>query len=104
MIPRIAENSIGICFVVQFVDECGLIVDVSDATTKNIIFDKPDDTDITKVATFTTDGTDGKIQVASEAGELTPAGTDWEIQGKVITPSGTFYSSPERIIIFANLA
>jgi hypothetical protein len=60
------------------------VVDVSSATvTKNILLTGPGLAMATKAASFSTDGTDGKIKwVTTAVGDLSVAGT-WEVQAYV---------------------
>lgn len=85
-------GTIFILEIVEDVDGVDTAVDVSGATTKQIIFKKPDKTIDTQTAAFTTDGTNGKIQYASQASDIDATG-QWAIQGKVVLSGGTFFSS-----------
>lgn len=98
---EIHVNDEGINFLVNLLD-CSSVVDISAATTKQIIFQKPDCTVITKTATFYTDGTDGILSYSSVTGDLDLAGV-WRIQAYVITPSGKYHSSKSTFIVFENL-
>ena len=88
-------NDIGTVFRVTIYD--------TTATTKNFIFQRPDGTSFTKVATFTTDGSDGKIEYATVDGDLGKAGT-WSIQAYVATSGGTWNSSVANFRVFENLS
>ena len=85
-------NDWGTVFEVTLVDELAAAVDVSTATTQEIVFRKPDGTVETKTSTFTNTGTDGKIEYTTVAGDLDVAGR-WTIQGHVILPTGDFRSA-----------
>ncbi len=63
------------------------IVDISGATTKDIILGKPDGTSLTNAGTFTTDGTDGKIYYTTILNDLDQIGW-WKIQGYIVSSSG----------------
>lgn len=63
--------------------------DISSASSKELIFKKPNCTIVTKTATFYTDGTDGIIQYTSESGFFDVSGI-WQIQGVVSFGSGTW--------------
>ena len=76
----------------ESIDGIDTVVNVSSATTRQLIFRKPDQSVLTKTASFTTDGTDGKIRYVTAPGDIDTAG-QWIVQGKVVMPSGTFYSS-----------
>lgn len=68
-------------------DEKGAVVDVSAATTKEITIESPHGEAAVHPAAFTTDGTDGKIEYVTVAGDIHEAGT-WSRQGYVVLPSG----------------
>lgn len=53
----------------------GAVKDVSTATTKQIVINKPGGTVVTRTASFTTTGADGKVQCATESTDLTEVGT-----------------------------
>lgn len=78
------------------------VVDISTATTMEIIFSKPDGTTVTQTAVFVTDGTDGAIRYFSQTGDLDQTG-NWKVQGHVILPTGEWYSSISKFKVFANL-
>ena len=98
---EIHEDDIGTVFEVTVQDESG-IVDISGATTKEIIFRKPDETVVTKTASFTSDGTDGKIRYSIIADDLNMVGK-WSIQGKVIIPAGTWHTDIDIFQVYPNL-
>ena len=56
--------------------------DISYATTKELIFQKPSGTIVTKNATFFTDGTDGIIYYNTVSGDLDEEGI-WHLQARV---------------------
>ena len=78
-------NDIGTVFEITLKDEGNSpeIVDVSTAATMEIIFQKPNGTSVTQTASFTTDGTDGKIEYTTLTGDLDTVGL-WKIQGHVV--------------------
>lgn len=99
-------GDIGTVFRVTL-NDCGggtpVVVDVSSATTKQILFTKPDKTVLTKDATFTTDGTDGQIEYASIDGDLDAKGT-WKIQARIVFPNGSKWSSDvSKFKVYPNL-
>ena len=67
------------------------VVDISGATTKQLIFKKPGGTKLTKTAVFFTDGTDGIITYDTLSGDLDEDGM-WKVQGYVVLSSGTYHS------------
>ena len=77
-------------------------VDVSTASSVEIVFQKTDGSTDTKVGSFLTDGTDGKVYYDTLAGDIDQVGY-WKVQGKVNFPTGLFYSDIHRFQVFANL-
>lgn len=94
----------GTKFVLEIVD-CQLVggvptesvVDISTATGMWVIFRRPDYTYLKVSASLYTDGTDGKIVYTTtgdpnnQTGDLDQLG-DWEVQGRVTLPGGTWSS------------
>ena len=76
--------------------------DVSAATAVTILLRAPDGTVLTKSGTFTTDGTDGKVQYTAVDGDLDQAGA-WQGQARVTTPSGQWTSQTVSFKVKANL-
>ncbi len=81
---EIHVDDIGTIFTVTIVDQDDAVVDISLYSPKQLIFTKPDGTRVEQTASFTTDGTDGKIQYTSESGDLDQPGL-WQLQGIVST-------------------
>jgi hypothetical protein len=102
MAPEIHVNDIGTIFRVTLRDESGL-VDLSTASTKQIIFRKPSGTILTKTASLTTDGTDGKLQYASVSGDLDAEG-EWQLQARIAIGSGDWKSDIHRFTVHPNLS
>jgi hypothetical protein len=98
---EIHVGDIGTVFKITFKDGTS-IIDISGATTKNIIFCKPDGTKATKAGTFTTDGTDGILQYTTVTGDLNIQGV-WKIQGFITTTSGSWYSSIGYFEVYKNV-
>lgn len=69
-------------------------VDVSNASTLEMKFRKPDGTIVTKTAQFSTasdaagDGTDGKVEFQDDAGEATDATGYWRYWAYAVLPGG----------------
>lgn len=68
------------------VKEDGTAVDISTATTKQIIFQPSSGVSVAQTAVFFTDGTDGIMQYVSIADDLSIGGI-WKIQGYIVTPT-----------------
>lgn len=78
------------------------VLDISSATTKNIIISKPNGNIINTIATFLTDGSDGMIYYKTVLGDLNQAGT-YGIQAYIDMPSFTGYSIPTNFVVYDNL-
>lgn len=95
------EGDAGTLLGVTFVDEDGNVVDISDATTKEIVFEKPDGSSVTEDAEFTAqNGGDGKAHYKTVADFLKPQG-EWRRQGHAVTPSGEWHT---EIVVWDNRA
>ena len=92
---------IGTAFEITLQDD-STVVNISAATTKQIIFQKPDGTTVTETADFVTDGTDGKIQYVIASGDLDTVGT-WSIQAKIIISTNTWYSDIQTFEVHGNI-
>ncbi|MFA5216867.1 BppU family phage baseplate upper protein [Sulfuricurvum sp.] len=103
VVEEVHVGDIGTKFLVT-VKEGDDPVDISEATTKNIIFKKPNGTSVTKAGIFETDGTDGKIYYKTlSASDLDVAGI-WTIQASIVLPSlGTWKSSIGNFKVYDNL-
>lgn len=94
-------GDIGISFKVT-IEDCGSAVDVSSASTKQILLYKPDGTVLTKSASFFTSGVDGIIKYDTVSGDLDIAGF-WRIEAYVILGSSEYYSEIERFRVYNHL-
>lgn len=96
-------NNEGVEFRVT-IKECGETdgMDISAATTKELIFVKPSGDKLTKTASFYTDGTDGILSYVTVSGDLNEIGT-WQFQGHVVIGSGDFTSSIDKFKVDRNL-
>ena len=104
MTCHIRVGDIGTVFIVTVIDcDTGLPIDVSAATTKTIKLLLPDLSVLEKAASFTTDGTNGKIQYTIASGDLSQSGR-WKIQGYVVDSGYTNHSAVEEFNVLANLS
>lgn len=79
------------------------VIDISTATTKNIVFRKADRTPSVQAASFNTDGTDGVLKFTSPNAAFFNVAGRWKAQGSVVISSGTFKSSTLEFDVFSNL-
>lgn len=81
----------------------GVALDISSATaTKDILLKKPSGTLLTKGASFTTDGTDGKLEYVTVADDVDESG-EWKVQASLVLAAGTFRSAVARFDVGDNL-
>jgi hypothetical protein len=99
---EIHVGDIGTAFEITLMD-CDVVVDISTASTKSIVFKKPNKAVVSQTAAFKTDGTDGILQYLSQANDLDQKGT-WSIQAIVEFPSGDKWSSDiAKFKVYENL-
>lgn len=98
---EIHKDDIGTIFEVT-VKDGSIAVDVSGATTKDIIFKKPNGSTLTKASVFVSDGTNGKIKYTSIAGDLDVIGV-WKIQSHLVLSGGTWKTDVGSFEVFDNL-
>ncbi len=86
-INEIRENDVGTVFEREIKDGA-TVIDISSASSMQIIFQKPDDgAFITKTAVFTSDGTDGKLRYVTVSNDLDEIGV-WQWQAKIVITGG----------------
>jgi hypothetical protein len=95
-------GDIGTRFTVTITNQAGTAINVSTATTKELWFDPPDSVTLKKAATFTSNGSDGKIYYDAIAGDLATVG-EWHLQAYVVMPSGTWHSDITVFDVLGNL-
>lgn len=97
------ENDVGTAFRITIRDcETTLVVDLSAATIKQIIFTKPSGTKVTQTATYFTDGTDGIIYYATVDGDLNEVGV-WQMQAYVEIGGSKWYTDVKTFRVGKNL-
>ena len=101
MASQIHVGDIGTTLIVTILEN-GSVVDISSATSLQIVIRKPDATTLTKTGVLTTDGTDGKMQYISIAGDFDQSG-NYRIQGKVELTGGNYSSSVGSFKVHCNL-
>lgn len=107
-LPQISKDNvqvgtIGLIIELDIKRKNNSIVDISSATVKSIIIQKPDGTSSSSVAVFSTDGSDGKIKyTTSGSSEIDQAG-DYKIQAYIKTASLETYTSTTGFTANANL-
>lgn len=102
---EVRYNDIGTVFLItvnDYVNGALSPLDLSSATSLQIILKSPSGLTYTKTASFYTNGTDGKIVYTTINGDLNETGT-WNIQSKVTIPAGTFRSDISTFKVYENL-
>lgn len=102
MPAQIQKGNIGTAFRIEIKDQDDVVVDVSAATTIQIIFKKPGGDILTKTASFVTNGTDGMIQYVSQSGDLDTVGL-WRHQGFVVQSGTEFWTDLAQFKVHRNL-
>lgn len=78
------------------------VVNISSATVKKFKFERPDGSTFEKTASFTTDGSDGKIKYTTEASVLNVVGV-WRFQAYLELASGKWSSDIAEFTVFRNI-
>jgi len=99
---EIHKGDIGTVLTITVKDQ-SVVVDLSGATTKSAILESPTGVQQTLTLTFTTDGTDGKVDMTSVSGTFDESGP-WKLQLKFIDPSGTWRTNIYQFIVYPNLS
>lgn len=102
MTCEIHVSDIGTEFILTIKDCDENIIDISNATSMNIFFKKPNGDTITRVGAFYTDGTDGKMSYTIIDGDIDEVGS-WKIQAQVVAVNGTWKSSFKAFKVHRNL-
>ena len=79
-----------------------VVVDLTGATVIQLIFFKADGISETKSASFSTDGSDGKIKYLTLSGDIDQIGI-WQIQAHITIPAGDWRSNIEDFRVYRNL-
>ena len=98
---EIHKGDIGTVFEVTVKDGSD-VVDISVASTYDIIFKKPNDDVVAQTGVFVTDGTDGKMKYTTISGDLDISG-GWQIQASLVMAAGVWKSDVGKFTVFTNL-
>jgi len=101
MASEIHYGDIGVNFNITVMNGAA-VLNVSNANSISIIFQKPDGSDLIKTATLVTNGTDGNIRYASVSGDLDQIGT-WQIQAKVNFGASVFSTDIQKFKVYRNI-
>ncbi len=95
-------GDVGVEIELTIVDSSGVAVNVSSASTKQIIFRYNATTSFTGTAASVTDGSNGKIKYTTTGSDFTAAGV-WSAQARIITPTKDFRTSITTFAVGAQL-
>jgi len=101
MASEIHYGDIGVNFNITVMNG-DAVLNVSNANSISIIFQKPDSSDLTKTASLATNGTDGKIKYTTVAGDLDQIGT-WQIQARVNFGASVFSTDIQKFKVYRNI-
>lgn len=97
-------GDIGTEFRVTIKDQNGDAKNIATASTKTFKFKKPDDTVVTKTATFYTDGSDGILTWSTTAvGDLDQLGI-WNLQAYIVQGGSTNHSDITDFTVWPNIS
>jgi hypothetical protein len=97
-------DDVGIVFEAELLANpaTALPLDISAATTLELLFQTPDGVLKTKTAVLSTDGTDGKLRYITVASDLDKIGT-WRWQAHVAGPGYDLHSAVRTFAVLDNL-
>lgn len=101
MASEVHLNDVGTIFEFTIKDG-SVVVDVSGATTQEIIFRSPSGVEKVKTSVFKTNGVDGIIQYPTIAADIDEEGR-WQIQGHVVISTGDFRTDISEFVVHRNV-
>ena len=99
---EIHVGDVGTRFELTLEDGDGNAVDISSATTLQLVFRKPDGTVLEVTATLSGAGTDGKLYYDSVDGDIDLAG-QWRVQAYVLMTGFEGHSGEKLFTVHKNL-
>ena len=101
MAGEIHKGDVATIMRVMIVDQDGVAVDLSGATTKDILFIGPG-RKITKETSFQTDGTNGVLDYVIVEGDISAFGK-WTKQWHIILPTGEWHTTAVEFPVLDNI-
>lgn len=86
-----------------FKDEDGTVINISAFTTLEFKFRKPDGSTMVKTGTMVGDGSTGEMTYDPTVNDLDQVG-NWEVQGFLVIPAGSYHSQVRQFRVRANVA
>lgn len=99
---KIHVGDVGVSFQLKFVDQAGVVIPINGATLMQMFFQKPDGTDITKTASYATDGLDGVMKYVTTTNDLDVSGT-WQYQGYAEVGGAKMHTNTHKFKVAPNL-
>ena len=96
MIDKVQLGAVGVHLKFPITDQDNKPLDVSQATTLNLVFKKPDGSIVVKTAALVNTGTDGLVEYVTEAGFLDQVKT-WRVQCEIVDPNINNIDLPTEI-------
>lgn len=87
------RNDLGVDVLLLVTDQQCKPLSLVTTTAREFEFTKPDGTIVTKTAAFVTDGSDGRLRYATEAGFLDVVGT-WKVRAKLTEAAKLYRTEP----------
>jgi len=101
MAEEVHVGDIGLQFRITISDS-GTVVDLSSATTKQMIFLKPDGSRLVKDADLYTDGTDGIITYNTTSGDIDVIGR-WLLQCYIVIGTNQWHTAKTSFQVYRNI-
>lgn len=98
----IQEQAVGLVLIYQVLNSDGSARDISTYTVHDLIFQRPNNSNITVHAAFQNDGTDGKLIHTTVDGDLSHAGT-FQVQARLSKVGIDEYSEVALFDVAKNL-
>lgn len=98
---NVQVGAIGLLIELELIDGYGAL-DISNATVKNILLEKPNNTVLTVSGSFVTDGKDGLLYYSTVSGDLDQDGV-YNAQAYLEIPGFIGYSAPISFTVYPNL-
>ena len=102
MAQEIHVNDIGTVFRATILNESGVVVDLSSATLMQFTFKNNKISSFDRTCSFTTDGSDGKIEYTTVDGDLSVEG-QWDMQANFTIPTGSWHTDLHPFQVVGNL-
>jgi BppU N-terminal domain len=90
MVTTIQSNSTGTVFRRTLLKEDGSVLDLTGATTLELVFTRPNETTFTRTASVVGPATDGTIEYVGLNAEFDMVGP-WRWQARAVIPSGEWW-------------